>query len=255
MSSRATNNTQRAQLEFNRVCYRTDFDRTLFQDLNLVIAGEHIAVVGRNGVGKSTLLKLMAEKLSATSGVISRRAEVSLCSQSAEVDQTAQLLQWLTTDSGLSRQMLEHELATAGLPVLAALSKSSFLSRGEIRKLQLLQCKLSDASLLLLDEPTQDLDNKGSSWLRKWISNWKPGLIVASHDAELLTDFQHFFILAEAGCRYFKGTFEELNSDLEQRRHAGELAYARTLQRLVEEEEHTPYRTTACEKETLRTNQ
>jgi ATPase subunit of ABC transporter with duplicated ATPase domains len=113
------------------------------------------------------------------------------------------------------------------------------LSHGERRRLALLDAARSGADVVLLDEPTEDLDDAGVSWLRGWLRSFPGCLVVASHDRRLLDDFEHFLVASESGCRYFSGTRAELEVDLEREHRETEQRYVRNLHRLVEHEEHT----------------
>lgn len=175
-------------------------DRLLFAELNLCLGLDKVALIGRNGVGKSTLLQLLSGETGPERGTVTRRGEVRLVPQ------------WLS-----------------GEPE----------SPGQARRHYLRQAASSEADLLLLDEPTQDLDEAAVDWLRSWLATWNRGLLVATHDRRLLGDFQDFFLMAESGCRYFSGTFGQLEVELEREFQAQEERYLRRLNQLVKEEEHT----------------
>jgi ATPase subunit of ABC transporter with duplicated ATPase domains len=191
----------RPSLHLQSVSVSTPTGRALFRDLNLRLNDEHVGVVGRNGVGKSTLLSLLAGATDPSSGAV----------------QTHGTRFYLL-------QVDEQDLA---------------LSRGEQRKAALEAARASGADFLLLDEPTLHLDDAGVAWLRAWLSEWKGGLIVASHDQRVLADLRHFFVVSEAGCHYFGGSLTELQLHLEQEHAASEARYVSNLNRLAEQEAHT----------------
>ncbi|MBX3171811.1 MAG: ATP-binding cassette domain-containing protein [Candidatus Eremiobacteraeota bacterium] len=172
--------------------------RILFQQLQLSLDRERVALIGRNGVGKSTLLEVLAGWRKPTSGKVLRRSKTHLVRQ---------------------------------------LQEPTDLSHGELRKQRLAEAQRQAPALLLLDEPTQDLDAAGIAWLRHWLNRWPGGALVASHDTQLLQDFEHFFLLSENGCRYFRGSLTSLESELERQDAAREAAYLSSLQRLVDQEE------------------
>ncbi len=176
--------------------------RVLFDGLDLALSREHVALVGRNGVGKSTLLAVLAGEAEADGGRVVARSKPCFVPQE--------------------------------LPRAAR-------SSGEERRRLLREAKHSGADVLLLDEPTEDLDEAGVAWLRSWLAAWQGCLVVASHDRRLLADFRHFFVASESGCRYFAGTLAELDAELERERDDGERRYAHNLHRLVALEEHTLY--------------
>lgn len=171
--------------------------RPLFEGLSLRVDREHVALVGRNGVGKSTLLAALAEP-----------------------------------DDERIRAHRTPCFVPQALP-------PGRESHGQRRRRALEAARTSDAELLLLDEPTEDLDEEGVAWLRGWLRDWPGAVVVATHDRRLLEDFRHFFVASEAGCRYFSGTLDGLDADLERERTARERSYVSRLNRLVSEEERT----------------
>jgi len=190
-----------AQLELSDVSVKTPTGRALFEGLNLSIGDEHVALVGRNGVGKSTLLSLLAGRTQAASGKVRLRGKPHFVPQIDEHSQPR--------------------------------------SRGELRQLALREARASRAEILLLDEPTLHLDDAAVEWLRAWLKEWTGCVIVASHDRRLLADIRHFFVVSESGCHYFGGSLAQLERHLEQEHQATELRYVRSLHRLAEKEAHT----------------
>ena len=189
-------------IDVSNLTVRAPGGRPLFDGLTLRLARDRVALVGRNGIGKSTLLAVLAGLAEADAG------RVKLASQPHFVPQTIPA-------RGLQRA-----------------------SDGERRRAALAAARQSDAEILLLDEPTEDLDEDAVSWLRSWLSRWQGCLVTASHDRRLLVDFCHFLIASEAGCRYFGGTLAELDAELARDHDATEERYARSLNRLAASEEH-----------------
>lgn len=187
-------------VKLSKVSLQTGSGRMLFQGLSLQLSREHVALVGRNGVGKSTLLALLAGATSPTSGVVEVRGSVHHLPQAEE--------------------------------------EADPLSGGERRRKSLEEARASGAEILLLDEPTLHLDEGASEWCRGWLASWPGAVLVASHDRQLLSQFRHFFVLSEAGSHYFGGSLAELEAHLEQEHDAHELRYARNLTRLAEQEAH-----------------
>ena len=190
-----------AQIEVTDVSVKTPTGRAIFEGLSLSISDEHVALVGRNGVGKSTLLALLAGLTEASSGRVKVRAKLHYMRQADELTQP--------------------------------------LSCGELRQLGLEEARASSARILLLDEPTLHLDEAAVEWLRAWLGAWVGCVIVASHDRRLLADFRHFFVVSESGCHYFGGSLAELETHLESEHQAIERRYVRNLTRLAAQEEHT----------------
>jgi ATPase subunit of ABC transporter with duplicated ATPase domains len=190
-----------AGIELSNVSIKTPTGRSLFEGLSATIGSEHIAIVGRNGVGKSTLLALLAGEIQESSGQVKVRSEPCYVPQ----------------------------LEAGELP----------LSRGEQRRLALERARVSGAEILLLDEPTLHLDEAAVAWLRGWLHTYRGCVLVASHDRRLLADFRHFFVVSESGCHYFAGSLGQLELHLEHDHRAQERRYARNLNRLAEHSAHT----------------
>jgi ATPase subunit of ABC transporter with duplicated ATPase domains len=231
---------QQALVELESVDMDTPTDRPLFRGLSLSLsAGDRVALIGRNGVGKSTLLSLLAGRIQPTRGHVIGRTDAVLVEQ--EPSSAKPVLQRLH-DRTQQERTLEHaltqELAAAGLRPLEQLLAAPELSRGEHRKLHLIAAKLAQPELLLLDEPTQDLDAAGEAWLLSWISSWPGALIVASHSRAMLRNFEHFFIVAESGCRYIPGKFQALQRQLEREEDDQQRRYVEHLNKLEDEERH-----------------
>jgi ATPase subunit of ABC transporter with duplicated ATPase domains len=192
-----------ALLELSDVTIVTPTGRPLFDGIRMRVGRERVALVGRNGVGKSTLLAVLAGDAEPHAGRVRARGKPYYVPQ-----------------------------AVGSRPSLS-------LSHGERRRLALLDAARSGADILLLDEPTEDLDDDAVSWLRGWLRSFPGCLVVASHDRRLLEDFEHFFIASESGCRSFSGTVTELYAVLEREHRETEQRYAQNLRRLVDQEEHT----------------
>jgi ATPase subunit of ABC transporter with duplicated ATPase domains len=225
-------------VELIRVRAKTPEGRVLFDDLSLCLSRESAALVGRNGVGKSALLALAAGEAVPDRGTATLRARPLFVPQTLGSDwEPAATLRRLL-ETARSRSTLDKELAAAGLRSSEEYEGRAGASHGERRKLALLLGKLARPELLLLDEPTQDLDERGAAWLMGWLSNWDGGLLVASHDPRLLAGFEQFLVMAESGCRVFSGAFSALNEELAREFSAGQARYVRNLNRLIATEEH-----------------
>jgi len=177
------------------LCIESPAGRPLIRELNLSLGREPVAIVGRNGVGKSLLLAVLAGLESAQRGRVNCRGRRILVPQRLDDD------------------------GVAGSP-------------GERRRRQLAEAFRERPDLLLLDEPTQDLDADAIAWLVDCVRRWDAGLIVVSHDRRLLRLFADFFVVAESGCRHFSGSFDELVRDLEVESREAQEEYQRNLSRL-----------------------
>jgi ATPase subunit of ABC transporter with duplicated ATPase domains len=192
-----------AYIQVSGLSIRAPGDRVLLDSLELRLPAARVALVGRNGVGKSTLLSVLAGCAEAHAG------RVAVSSPPYFV------------------------------PQILARTAPAKSSHGEQRKAALLEAQTSGAEVVLLDEPSEDLDEAALAWLRGWLRRFPGCALVASHDRRLLADFRHFFVLSESGGRYFSGTLAELDDDLERERKLAERRYAGNLQQLAAKEEHS----------------
>ncbi|MDH6277197.1 ATP-binding cassette subfamily F protein uup [Aurantimicrobium minutum] len=172
--------------------------RVIFDGITIGINdGDRVGVVGRNGDGKSTLMKILAGRLEPDSGRVTRRGGITLgmLDQSDEVDGN------LTVGEAIVGGIEEH--VWAGDPkvrdVLTGLvtdipwdAKVGDLSGGQRRRVALAALLTGDWDVIFLDEPTNHLDVEGISWLaghlkKRW-PNGQGGLLVVTHDRWFLDE-------------------------------------------------------------------
>jgi ABC transport system ATP-binding/permease protein len=162
---------------------------TVLTGVSLGIAdGERIGVVGRNGDGKSTLLRMITGTDAPDSGRVTRTSGV----QVAQVDQRGLLPAGSSVRSIVVGDGAEHEwagdaavrevLAGLGLPAVGLDADVSRLSGGERRRVALAAALVQQADLLVLDEPTNHLDVEGITWLAGYLTARRGALLVVTHD-------------------------------------------------------------------------
>lgn len=172
--------------------------RVIFDKVTIGIdEGDRIGIVGRNGDGKSTLLRLLAGRIEPDGGRVTRRGGVTL----AMLDQADELDGTKTVHQTVIGDIDEH--VWAGDPqvrdVIAGLISDlpwealvSDLSGGQRRRVALAALLIGDHDIIFLDEPTNHLDVEGIAWLaahlkRRWSSN-AGGLVVVTHDRWFLDE-------------------------------------------------------------------
>jgi ABC transport system ATP-binding/permease protein len=153
-----------------------------------VADGERIGVVGRNGGGKSTLLRLIVGEEPPDSGRVTRTSGLHV----AHVDQRGDLPAGMSVRSYVVGDAAEHEWAgdAAVRAVLSGLGLAAVgldvdlarLSGGERRRVGLAAALVKQAELLVLDEPTNHLDVEGITWLAAYLRERKGALLVVTHD-------------------------------------------------------------------------
>lgn len=169
-------------------------ERLLFRDVNLALGGrERLGLVGRNGHGKSTLLKIIAGVESADAGSVQipSHYKVGYLSQTLEFSADSALeevVAALPVKEGGWRETHRAEAVLTGLGFEADQQalKPQELSGGFQVRLHLAKLLVSDAHLLLLDEPTNYLDILSVRWLTSFLNSWPHELILVTHDRSFM---------------------------------------------------------------------
>jgi ATPase subunit of ABC transporter with duplicated ATPase domains len=195
----------------------------LFQNLNLMVAvGERIAVIGPNGIGKSTLLKTLVGDLTPDTGIIkwSENSEVGYFAQDHADDfaENLTLIEWM----GQWRKESDDDQAIRG--TLGRLLFSSddinkpvkVLSGGEQGRMLFGKLILQKNNIMVLDEPTNHLDMESIESLNTALENYPGTLIFVSHDREFVSSLATRIIeLTPRGIVDFNGNYEDyLNTQI-----------------------------------------
>jgi len=211
--------------------------RSLLEHLTWSIGpGDRIGLVGVNGAGKTTLLDLLADRREPDRGKIKRGQTLRLgyLSQTVgELDDSDRVLQSvsrlkeqtkLATGREASASNLLEEFGFTGDKLVARIGD---LSGGERRRLQFLRLLLSEPNVLILDEPTNDLDIDTLTVIEDYLDRWPGTLIVVSHDRyflERITDVT-YALMGDGSCVMLPGGVEEY---LDRRHRAQAVASAPT---------------------------
>ena len=191
-------------------------DRALLENLDLTISSrDRIGVVGINGVGKTTLLKIIAGDLVPDSGDIRRGRDV----------RESFLEQAPTLPSGTVREAVgsgwQIDAALDRLAMLSAVdTATNQLSVGQLKRVALARIFANLNDVLILDEPTNHLDLNAIQWLEQQIMNFRGAVILVSHDRFLLDQVTTRMVEIDRGKTFI---------------HAG--GYSRLLEAQAEREE------------------
>jgi ATPase subunit of ABC transporter with duplicated ATPase domains len=237
----ATTRLGKDVLDIENLSYEIDSQQILNNVTLRLGPGDRIGLVGPNGAGKTTLLRLILGKLSPTSGRVKLGKTVVPAILSQEVleldefgDQRifeliAREKKTFTVNKkevGIS-QLIEQ----LGFTSLQLQTPVSDLSGGQKRRLQLLRLLFGEPNLLILDEPTNDLDTDMLAQVEDLLDSWPGTLIVVSHDRYLLervTDMQ-YALLGDGALRHLpRGVdqYLELRSGSDKKSSSGEPAKA-----------------------------
>ena len=188
--------------------------RTLFDDVNLEMAGgERIALLGDNGTGKSTLIKILMGEESPDEGKLrlGPTVKIGYLPQIIHFDHPERsLVDTMIYDLDCTAQTARNRLAAFQFKGEDVFKPVSALSGGEQSRLRL--CMLMDAkiNLLILDEPTNHLDIQSREWIEEAVEEYEGNLLFVSHDRYFIDRFATRIWMLEGGhITDFKGTYQE----------------------------------------------
>lgn len=200
-----------------QLSYELGADRTLFQGVSLSLeSGDRIALVGNNGVGKSTLLKILAGQLAPTRGTVSRQATLYYLPQVSTLAPGAEtVLDFLSEQSSTWWDILSLMETTFGTTLDLTLPLTA-LSGGELTKLLLAVGLHQSPEVLLLDEPTNHLDYLALEDLRQALDQFEGAIILVSHKPFFLDQVTHTtWELSPTGLSVYGGSFSHYREQKE----------------------------------------
>jgi ATP-binding cassette subfamily F protein uup len=157
-------------------------DRPLFENLSLTVStGDRLGVVGVNGTGKSTLLRLLAGSAEPESGALRRGRGVRI----GFLDQTPVLPPGSVRSAVGEGWEAAEILERLGMGALADADVGT-LSGGQAKRVALARVLVSEVDLLILDEPTNHLDIDAIAWLEARLAAYRGGLVLVTHDRHVL---------------------------------------------------------------------
>ena len=212
-------------LTLDAVAAATPDRQRLFDNLTLSLGPERVGLVGRNGSGKSTLLRIIAGKAEPAAGHIIRSGTIGTLAQEwAEQSTVADALgvadglgivERVSAGQGRDADFdaadwslpgrVEAALAETGLPAIGLERLIGTLSGGERTRIGIARLLIEAPDLILLDEPTNNLDATGRAAIHRLIRNWRGGVLVASHDRQLLDVMDRIVELTPVGVRIVGG--------------------------------------------------
>ena len=189
-------------------------ERILFKDLNLdIYRGEKVALIGANGIGKSTLFKIIMNEITPLSGDIKFGTNVNVSDfhqeqKTLNLDNTIIDEIW-EDNKQLTQTSLRTMLGAFLFEGEEVFKKISTLSGGERARVAILKLILSNANLLLLDEPTNHLDIDSKEVLEEALSSYTGTIFTISHDRYFLnTVVDKVLVLDENGITEYLGNYD-----------------------------------------------
>ncbi|KQW72003.1 ABC transporter [Phenylobacterium sp. Root77] len=219
-----------AFLTLDGLSYKTPDGHPLFDDLTLAFGAERTGLMGRNGVGKTTLIRLMLGEIAPAAGAVAVRGRIGVLRQALAPPPGASVAQVLGLADALARldrieagegteadfndadwtlpSRLEAGLTQVGLPGLDPLRPAGELSGGEATRAALAGLLAQEPDLLLLDEPTNNLDTEARALIAQVLAGWKGGAVVVSHDRALLREMDRIVELTSLGAKVYGGGYD-----------------------------------------------
>ncbi|MEE1444946.1 MAG: ABC-F family ATP-binding cassette domain-containing protein [Blautia sp.] len=158
-------------------------DKTIFQDASFgVHQGDKIGIIGINGTGKSTLLKMVAQVEEPDEGQIIRQnsLKIAYLPQNPEFPEHATVHSYAMDGNSDTDWMVQSNLNQLGIVEDDTLLEH--LSGGQRRKVAMAKILASDFDVLLLDEPTNHLDEQMIAWLEDYLRNFRGTVMMVTHD-------------------------------------------------------------------------
>lgn len=221
--------------------------KIIFKDLNFNFSQHKIGLIGRNGIGKSTLLNLITHSLKPQRGSIQVDGQLAYVPQNptfSENETIADFLGFAEKLNALNRielgsvnendfaivgedwdvkEKVQSHLSRFGLDYLPHQRLLKELSGGEITRLFLIKAIFSNPDFLLLDEPTNHLDSEAKIILYEFVKTWKKGLIIISHDRGLLELMDEIVEISTLGLARYGGNYTDYFEQKQIEKAASEL--------------------------------
>lgn len=219
-----------ASIALHQLSWSTSDSQPLFTDLNLSFGTGRTGLIGRNGTGKSSLLRIIAGLVHPSAGSVSIQGTVALLEQAVQVTPHTSVGDQLGVTTALARLdrlergtatlddadeadwtlpgRIEAALKAVGLAAYAPERPLITLSGGQRTRLALARLLLAQPDIILLDEPTNNLDADGRQAVLNLLHAWRGTAIVVSHDRALLREMDAIVELTTLGAKSYGGNWD-----------------------------------------------
>lgn len=245
-----------ASITLSSLTFALPDGRVLFSDLNFSFNQERVGIVGRNGVGKSTLLKLVSGVLLPTGGSVAVSGMSASLRQSFAPEAGETLAGLFGCDAALDRlarieaghgtgedfedadwtleARFSEALGRVGLTAFSPDTPLAQLSGGQRTRAGLAALTFAAPDFLLLDEPTNNLDREGRAAVAALLEAWRGGALVVSHDRELLEKMDAIVELTSIGAARYGGGWSSYETQKARELAAAEQGLAQAERRVSE---------------------
>ena len=218
-------------------------ERKLFDDTDFSIQeGDKIGIIGINGTGKSTLLKILAGQEEPDAGKVTKGKKVQIRFLTQQQTFPEHMTALDAVMEGNQNEWNAWTLKSDAKTMLNQLKVPNFnqpmseLSGGQKKRVALAQVLLSEADILILDEPTNHLDNAMSEWLEDYLTNSKSAVVMVTHDRYFLDRVSNRIVELDKGKIYtYPGNYSEFIR-LKEARQNIEIASERKRQSMLRTE-------------------
>ena len=218
-------------------------ERKLFDDTDFSIQeGDKIGIIGINGTGKSTLLKILAGQEESDAGKVTKGKKVQIRFLTQQQTFPEHMTALDAVMEGNQNEWNAWTLESDAKTMLNLLKVPNFnqpmseLSGGQKKRVALAQVLLSEADILILDEPTNHLDNAMSEWLEDYLTNSKSAVVMVTHDRYFLDRVSNRIVELDKGKIYtYPGNYSEFIR-LKEARQNIEIASERKRQSMLRTE-------------------
>ena len=239
-------------ITLQQVSLSTPDDRPLFTNLDLSFTGERAGLIGQNGIGKSTILRLICGEVVPQKGKVTVDGKIGILRQNLRPQPGLTLADLFGVSDDLARLdriqrgiasdedlefadwNMEAKFLSALDRVKLAVSPSTLLSHlsgGQLTRAALAALWFAEPDFILLDEPTNHLDREGRLVVIEFLSKWRKGAVVVSHDRELLGRMHSIIELTALGAARYGGNWEVYRAQKEAELAAAQHDLAHTEKR------------------------
>ncbi len=184
-------------------------ERKIFDETDFFLEeGDKVGIIGINGTGKSTLLKMIAGIEEPDEGTVikAKHVVISYLKQQPEFLAEDTVLTYVVREAGENHQQPDIESSAKTMMTKLGITdfgqKMSELSGGQKKRISLVAALLAPSDILILDEPTNHIDNEMSDWLEEYLKKYRGALIMVTHDRYFLDSVCNRIVEVDKGKLY-----------------------------------------------------